>query len=186
MARALYESEGFINREDGPDGPIMYVYERDLSRPSLAAGCLPPVTDCPVVLTTLTAGSSRPWSRPAHGRAGWIPARGADRAPLPQQIPQLIELDLQRAQFGLFVAGQPAPLGVLAQLVLAGDQALDPVLHPLIRVIRCHVDKDTVRTMAALQPRCAAGPGPSRPDPVGPARGGGCHPGWGGPDRRAS
>jgi ribosomal protein S18 acetylase RimI-like enzyme len=29
-ARALYESEGFINREDGPDGPIMYVYERDL------------------------------------------------------------------------------------------------------------------------------------------------------------
>ena len=30
VARALYESEGFINREDGPDGPIMYVYERDL------------------------------------------------------------------------------------------------------------------------------------------------------------
>ena len=30
-ARALYESEGFINREDGPDGPVMYVYERDLS-----------------------------------------------------------------------------------------------------------------------------------------------------------
>ena len=29
-ARALYESEGFLNREDGPDGPIMYVYERDL------------------------------------------------------------------------------------------------------------------------------------------------------------
>jgi ribosomal protein S18 acetylase RimI-like enzyme len=29
-ARALYESEGFINREDGPDGPIMYVYERAL------------------------------------------------------------------------------------------------------------------------------------------------------------
>lgn len=29
-ARALYESHGFINREDGPDGPVMYVYERDL------------------------------------------------------------------------------------------------------------------------------------------------------------
>lgn len=29
-ARALYESAGFINREDGPDGPIMYVYERGL------------------------------------------------------------------------------------------------------------------------------------------------------------
>jgi ribosomal protein S18 acetylase RimI-like enzyme len=29
-ARALYESAGFINREGGPDGPIMYVYERDL------------------------------------------------------------------------------------------------------------------------------------------------------------
>jgi ribosomal protein S18 acetylase RimI-like enzyme len=28
-ARALYESAGFINRE-GPDGPIQYVYERDL------------------------------------------------------------------------------------------------------------------------------------------------------------
>lgn len=29
-ARALYESAGFINREDGPEGPIMYVYEREL------------------------------------------------------------------------------------------------------------------------------------------------------------
>jgi ribosomal protein S18 acetylase RimI-like enzyme len=29
-AMALYESAGFINREGGPDGPIMYAYERDL------------------------------------------------------------------------------------------------------------------------------------------------------------
>jgi len=29
-ARHLYESLGFINREGGPDGPVMYVYERDL------------------------------------------------------------------------------------------------------------------------------------------------------------
>jgi ribosomal protein S18 acetylase RimI-like enzyme len=29
-ARALYESLGFVNREGGADGPIMYVYERDL------------------------------------------------------------------------------------------------------------------------------------------------------------
>jgi ribosomal protein S18 acetylase RimI-like enzyme len=29
-ARHLYESLGFINRESGPDGPVMYVYERDL------------------------------------------------------------------------------------------------------------------------------------------------------------
>lgn len=29
-ARALYESAGFTNREQGPDGPIMYVYEREL------------------------------------------------------------------------------------------------------------------------------------------------------------
>ena len=29
-ARALYESMGFINTEDGPAGPIMYVYEREL------------------------------------------------------------------------------------------------------------------------------------------------------------
>jgi ribosomal protein S18 acetylase RimI-like enzyme len=29
-ARALYESAGFINREDGPEGPVMFVYERDL------------------------------------------------------------------------------------------------------------------------------------------------------------
>jgi ribosomal protein S18 acetylase RimI-like enzyme len=29
-ARALYESLGFTNREDGSDGPIMYFYERDL------------------------------------------------------------------------------------------------------------------------------------------------------------
>jgi GNAT superfamily N-acetyltransferase len=29
-ARALYESFGFINREGGPDGPVMYFYERDL------------------------------------------------------------------------------------------------------------------------------------------------------------
>ncbi len=29
-ARALYERFGFINRERGPDGPVMYVYEREL------------------------------------------------------------------------------------------------------------------------------------------------------------
>ena len=29
-ARNLYESCAFTNREGGPDGPIMYVYERDL------------------------------------------------------------------------------------------------------------------------------------------------------------
>jgi ribosomal protein S18 acetylase RimI-like enzyme len=29
-ARALYESFGFINREQGPDGPITFFYERDL------------------------------------------------------------------------------------------------------------------------------------------------------------
>jgi ribosomal protein S18 acetylase RimI-like enzyme len=29
-ARALYERMGFINRERGPDGPVMYVYEREL------------------------------------------------------------------------------------------------------------------------------------------------------------
>ena len=29
-ARALYESLGFTNREGGPGGPVMYVYERDL------------------------------------------------------------------------------------------------------------------------------------------------------------
>jgi len=30
VARRLYERMGFTNRERGPDGPIMYVYERDL------------------------------------------------------------------------------------------------------------------------------------------------------------
>jgi GNAT superfamily N-acetyltransferase len=29
-ARCLYEEFGFSNRTDGPDGPVMYVYERDL------------------------------------------------------------------------------------------------------------------------------------------------------------
>jgi GNAT superfamily N-acetyltransferase len=29
-ARKLYESLGFSNRAGGPDGPVMYVYERDL------------------------------------------------------------------------------------------------------------------------------------------------------------
>jgi ribosomal protein S18 acetylase RimI-like enzyme len=29
-ARGLYESFGFTNREGAPDGPIMYVYEREL------------------------------------------------------------------------------------------------------------------------------------------------------------
>jgi ribosomal protein S18 acetylase RimI-like enzyme len=29
-ARGLYERFGFINREKGPDGPLMYVYEREL------------------------------------------------------------------------------------------------------------------------------------------------------------
>jgi ribosomal protein S18 acetylase RimI-like enzyme len=30
VARALYERFGFTNRERPPDGPVMYVYERDL------------------------------------------------------------------------------------------------------------------------------------------------------------
>lgn len=29
-ARGLYESAGFVNREGGPDGPVMFVYERGL------------------------------------------------------------------------------------------------------------------------------------------------------------
>ena len=29
-ARALYESEGFTNREGTPDGPVMFFYEREL------------------------------------------------------------------------------------------------------------------------------------------------------------
>lgn len=29
-ARGLYESAGFTNREGGPDGPVMFVYEREL------------------------------------------------------------------------------------------------------------------------------------------------------------
>jgi ribosomal protein S18 acetylase RimI-like enzyme len=29
-ARALYEKLGFTNREGGPDGPLMFFYERDL------------------------------------------------------------------------------------------------------------------------------------------------------------
>jgi len=29
-ARGLYESAGFTNREGGPDGPVMLVYEREL------------------------------------------------------------------------------------------------------------------------------------------------------------
>ena len=29
-ARSLYESSGFSNREGRPDGPVMYVYEREL------------------------------------------------------------------------------------------------------------------------------------------------------------
>ena len=29
-ARGLYASAGFINREGGPDGPVMFVYEREL------------------------------------------------------------------------------------------------------------------------------------------------------------
>ena len=30
QAMALYESEGFTNREGSEDGPVMYIYERDL------------------------------------------------------------------------------------------------------------------------------------------------------------
>jgi ribosomal protein S18 acetylase RimI-like enzyme len=33
VARALYERLGFINRERGPDGPLMYFYERELGSP---------------------------------------------------------------------------------------------------------------------------------------------------------
>lgn len=31
VARHLYEQLGFVNREHPPDGPIMYVYERELT-----------------------------------------------------------------------------------------------------------------------------------------------------------
>jgi hypothetical protein len=30
VARRLYESLGFTNRSGGKDGPLMYLYERDL------------------------------------------------------------------------------------------------------------------------------------------------------------
>ena len=30
VARALYERLGFVNRERGPEGPLMYFYEREL------------------------------------------------------------------------------------------------------------------------------------------------------------
>lgn len=30
VARILYESEGFTNREGGETGPLMYFYEREL------------------------------------------------------------------------------------------------------------------------------------------------------------
>jgi ribosomal protein S18 acetylase RimI-like enzyme len=33
-ARRLYESLGFTNRVDGADGPVMYVYERELDSPA--------------------------------------------------------------------------------------------------------------------------------------------------------
>ena len=33
-ARRLYESLGFTNRVDGADGPVMYVYERELDGPA--------------------------------------------------------------------------------------------------------------------------------------------------------
>lgn len=46
-ARALYESLGFSNHEGRPDGPVMYVYERELSndigcQSARSAGCLQP------------------------------------------------------------------------------------------------------------------------------------------------
>jgi hypothetical protein len=37
-ARALYERLGFTNREGGPGGPVMYVYERALSPRGRGAG----------------------------------------------------------------------------------------------------------------------------------------------------
>jgi ribosomal protein S18 acetylase RimI-like enzyme len=37
VARRLYESLGFSNRVDGADGPLMYVYERDLGEEATGA-----------------------------------------------------------------------------------------------------------------------------------------------------
>lgn len=37
-ARNLYESCGFTNREGGPGGPIMYVYEREIGDPQRTTG----------------------------------------------------------------------------------------------------------------------------------------------------
>lgn len=53
-------------------------------------------------------------------------------------------------QLGRLPAGQTAALGVLAQLMLTSDQALDSILHPLIGVTGRHRCQDTVSGMPGI------------------------------------
>lgn len=55
-----------------------------------------------------------------------------------QQVPQLIQGHLQLLQLGLLGIVESAALGVVAQLVLARDQGLDPRLNALVRIFVGH------------------------------------------------
>ena len=61
-------------------------------------------------------------------------AGGAQRAPPPEQVPELVEAHLEGALLGLLLLAQPAALGVAAELVLACDQLLDAVLDGLVGI----------------------------------------------------
>src|SRR5829696_282330 len=63
-----------------------------------------------------------------------VGAGRAQCASLAQEVPELVEPHLRGAQLALLLVGQPAPLGVTSQLVLAGDERLDAVFDRLVRI----------------------------------------------------
>src|SRR5439155_1159639 len=72
----------------------------------------------------------------ANVRRVRILARLAERTPLPEQVPTLIEADLDRLQPVVLLLVQPAAGAALVELVLFGDQLLDAGVNTLVFHLR--------------------------------------------------
>src|SRR5438067_1608050 len=79
-----------------------------------------------------TARSAR--RRPGRARGVGIAAGLAQGAPLPQQVPALIEPDLDRIEPSVLALAEPAFGSTFVELVLLRDELFDPGVDALV----CH------------------------------------------------
>src|SRR5690348_9993220 len=68
----------------------------------------------------------------AHARRVRVASRLAQRAPLAQEVPALVEPDLDRLEPPVLGLGQAAFGAALVELVLLGDELLDAVVDSLV------------------------------------------------------